>query len=476
MADPSPVTAVADVAGGSMEQHIPALRPAFGRTVPTARKARRKGTLMTQARTEFEGEYEDEYELEDEFESEHFLGGLAKVAGSLLGEGEDEYESEYEYEAEDELEGEFEDEFETRLQSEFEDEYEDEYEYEDEVEGEDEYEDEAFLGGLGKIAGALLGEGEGEYEDEAEAEAEYFFKKVGGFLRRHKGLLKKIAKTAAPLIATAVGGPAAGMVARAVTSQLEGEFEDELEAELEDMATAPVSPQAALGEYLAARAATAQTEAEAEAFIGSAITVTLSNRDRRELEEILPQLLRGATVLTRILRRYPQTRQAVRLVPGIVDSTSRTIAGQRAAGRVIRPADVGAVLGGSTRRVLGDPRWQSAVARRHARGLAHMRRRRHQQMLRQGAARGRRGPVMTAPRRRPVGTATLRRRPVHTHRVGPRARVGRPSPGFVRVVTPVRVPPRAGLPGRTIRVVSDVKVPRGAVPAGRPASVAGRRR
>jgi hypothetical protein len=64
-------------------------------------------------------------------------------------------------------------------------------------------------------------EHEGEYEDEAEAEAEaeYFFKNVGRFLRRHKGLLKKTAKTAGPLIATAVGGPAAGMLARARRSR-----------------------------------------------------------------------------------------------------------------------------------------------------------------------------------------------------------------------------------------------------------------
>jgi hypothetical protein len=45
----------------------------------------------------------------------------------------------------------------------------------------------------------------------------------------------------------------------------------------------------------------------------------------------------------------------------------------------------------------------------------------------------------------------------------------------VRVVTPVRVPARGGLPARTVRVVSDVRVPRGAVATGRPAAVNGRR-
>ncbi|GGO84068.1 hypothetical protein GCM10011584_00750 [Nocardioides phosphati] len=426
---------------------------------------------MTQARSEFE------YELEDEFEDEAFLGGLAKIAGSLLGEGEEEYELEYEdeyesedeyeeeYEAEDELEGEFEDELGGRLQSEFEA----EDEYEDEYEGEYEDEDEAFLGGLAKIAGSLLGEGEEEYE--LEDEAEYFFGKIGRFVRRNSGLLKKIAKVAAPLVATAVGGPAAGMLAKAVTSQLEGEgeLEAELEAELEEMATAPVSPAVAMGEYLAARAATAQSEAEAEAFIGSAVTVTLSQRQMRELEELLPQLLRGASVLTRILRRNPGTRQAVRFVPGIVNATSRHLAHRIATGQPVGPTEIGAALGGSTRRVLTNPQWTNAVSRRHARGLAHVRRHRVRHHHRGGFGPGRRysGTGALRPRRIPP---TVHRRPQHTRVVGPRGPVGRPRPGFVRVVTPVRVPPRGGKPARVVKVVTDVKVPRGSVPTGRPAA------
>ncbi|MGC4109537.1 MAG: hypothetical protein QM747_03740 [Nocardioides sp.] len=434
---------------------------------------------MTQARTEFEDEYEledefedeleDEDEYEDEVEGEEFLGGLANIASSLLGEGED--EAEHEWEAEDELEGEYEDEFEDEL----------EVEFEIEGEGEDEWEveGEEFLGGLANIASSLLGEGEdewedededeweveGEWEDEAEAEAEYFFGKAWRFLKKHKNVFKKIAKVAGPMIATAVGGPAAGALARAVTSQLEGEMEAELEAELEEMATAPVTPAQAMGEYLAARAATTESEAEAEAFIGSAVTMSLTARDRRQLEALLPQLLKGATVITRILRRHPATRQGVRLVPGIMDSSVRTLARYAATGRPLRPADVGAVLGASTRRVLGDPRWQYGVTRRHARGLAHVHRRRHHHRHGRGYNR----PGYRTGR-------TLHRRPVHTRAIAARGRVGRPRPGFVRVVTPVKVPARGGHPARTVRVVSDVKVPRGAVPAGRPASVAGRRR
>lgn len=412
---------------------------------------------MTQA---YDRELEDELELESEDEA--LSGAMSPLRED---EYEDEYELESEYEAEEELEGAFEDEFSRQLLGEFEDEYEDEDEYE--VEGEDELEDEdeAFLGGLAQLAGSLLGEGEDELE--AEDEEEYFFKKIGRFVKRHSGLLKKIAKIAGPMIATAVGGPAAGAAARLLTRQLEGEFEDEMEAELEELATAPITASQALGEYLAAKAATTESESEAEAFAGSAITISLTARDRARLENMLPHLVRGASVLTRVLRRHPGSRQAVRLVPGIVASTGQTLA-RHSAGGDIRPADVAAVLGGVTRRVLTDPRWQSGAVRRHARGLAHVQRRR----------RARRGVLPPGQHRRRYDgrPLTIKRRPVNVRTTSTNARVTRPRTGFVRVVTPVRVPARGGNPPRTIRVVSDVKVPRGAVPAGRSATIVGRRR
>src|SRR6266545_1975634 len=70
--------------------------------------------LESEFEDEYEAELEDEYEieLEDEFEGEEeaFLGGLAGIAKSLLGEGEleaeDEQEFEFEYEAEAEMEAE----------------------------------------------------------------------------------------------------------------------------------------------------------------------------------------------------------------------------------------------------------------------------------------------------------------------------------------------------------------------------------
>jgi hypothetical protein len=242
-----------------------------------------------------------------------------------------------------------------------------------------------------------------------------------------------------------------------------------MEAELEEMATAPITSGQALAEYLAAKAATTESESEAEAFAGSAATISLTARDRERLENMLPHLLRGASVLTRVLHRHPGSRQAVRLVPGIVASAGQTLA-RHSAGGTGRPADVAAVLGGVTRRVLSDPRWQQGAVRRHARGLAQVHRRR----------RARRGVLPPGQRRGNYydgrRSVTIKRRPTNVHTTRPNARVTRPRSGFMRVVTPVRVPARGGHPARTIRVVSDVKVPRGAVPAGRSATIPGRRR
>lgn len=396
---------------------------------------------------EWEGEWEGESELEGEAEDEDFFPGLGSVVnaiGGMLGEEEDEWESE----------------------------------------DEGEEEDEAFFGLLGplaQVAGGLLrgGNADGEYEFEQEDEAEEFFKGLKNAFRTAAPFLKTLAKTAGPLVATAVGGPAAGALARAVTSQLEGELEEELEAEFEEMATAPLTPSQTLAEYLAAQAATTESEAEAEALGGAAALAAIDPEDRHELERLLPHLLRGAAAITRILYGHRATRPIARLVPGITGGVARSIAKRIAAGEPVGPVELGQVMGAATTQVLTPGSAPQSAFRRHARGLARARRRYR--------GRGRRGyghwTAGDAPRRRPSAgqrygtgrTATVRRQPVRNRTVGGRGRVPRPKPGFVQVVTPVRVPPKAGRPARVVRVVSDVRVPRGAIPAGRPTSAAARR-
>jgi hypothetical protein len=422
---------------------------------------------------------------------------MARQTADPEGEFETEFESEFEAEYESEWEDEYEEESEDEYESEWEDEYEEESEdeYEEFLPGlgsvvnalggvlgeeEDEAEEEAFLGLLGpiaRVAGGLLGGGDGEYEseEETEAEAEEFFKRLKGVFRKAAPFLKTLAKTAGPLVATAIGGPAAGAVARAVTSQLEGELEEELEVEFEEMAVAPLAPSQTFAEYLAAQAAATESESEAEALGGAAAYAAISPDDRRELERLLPHLLRGAATITRMLHGSRNTRPAVRLVPGIADGAARAIAKRVAAGEPVGPVEVGQVMGAATSQALSPGGARQAVMRRHARGLARSRRRYR------GPGRGGYRRRMTGARRPQTGgrrygagrAAVIRRQPVRNRTVG--GRVSRPRPGFVRITTPVRVPPKAGRPARVVKVVSDVRVPRGTVPAGRPTSSTGRR-
>lgn len=237
-----------------------------------------------------QGEYEDEFEAEDEA----FLGGLANIAGSLLGEGEEEYE----------------------------DEFEDEYEAEDE----------AFFGGLANIAGSLLGEGEfeaeveGEYEFEFEAEAE-------------------------------------------AEMEAEGELEDEFEAEMEEEAEGFVNPvrrvyrDAELMAHFASQAAAAESESEAEAFIGALVPIAakLIPRAASIIANNGPTLVKGAVRLARQFRRSPQGRRLVRAIPVVLQRTAQSLADQAAAGKTIDAATVIGTLGDMTGRVLEPSSGQRAV-------------------------------------------------------------------------------------------------------------------
>ncbi|WP_454199201.1 hypothetical protein [Nocardia sp. Marseille-Q1738] len=256
----------------------------------------------------------------------------SELEGELEGELEEEFELEGEYEEEFEFEGEYEQEFE------FEGEYEGEYEQEFELEG----------------------EYEGEYEEEFELEGEYegeeFFRRLRRIVRNP--VFRSIARAAVPMIATAVGGPAAGMVARTVASRVLRESELELEGEFElegEQEGRPTRTQAA-AEAMAAAASRARSEAEAEAYIGAATVNALSARDQRALAALLPHLVHGSAVLTRILRRRRATRPAVRAIPSIVRRTGAVLRRRAAAGRPVTPRVAGRVMAGQTRRVLGDPR------------------------------------------------------------------------------------------------------------------------
>jgi hypothetical protein len=111
----------------------------------------------------------------------------------------------------------------------------------------------------------------------------------------------------------------------------------------------------ALAEMMAQAAAHEQHEGQAEAMVGAAVVTALSPADRRALRRILPHLVRGVAILTRILRRRRSTRPAVRAVPTIVRRTVQTLRQQAASGVPVTRRSAGRAAATQVRRVLGNP-------------------------------------------------------------------------------------------------------------------------
>jgi hypothetical protein len=310
-----------------------------------------EGELEMELEDEF---HEGELESEDEssLEGEGWLGAIGNVVGSLLGEGEEEQEDEGSFEVESAFEA------------------------EEELEDESSLEGEGWLGAIGNIASSLLGEGEEEYEGEdffeSEDEGEQFFGKIGKFLKKLP--LKNLAKIAAPLVGTAIGGPfgtaLGGLAAKALG---EGEYEDELEGHHEgegemvhEIAAHELSHHEALAEIMAEAASHEVHEGEAEAMVGAAALTVISPRDRRALRRILPHMIRGTAILTRILRRRKATRPMVRVVPTIVRRTIKDLKKQAARGIPVTRKRAAVTAAKQVRRVLSSPRACAAAMTRNA--------------------------------------------------------------------------------------------------------------
>jgi hypothetical protein len=108
-------------------------------------------------------------------------------------------------------------------------------------------------------------------------------------------------------------------------------------------------------------------------MIGAAVVTVLSPRDRRALQRMLPHLVRGAAVLTRILRRRRMTRPAVRAVPTIMRRTVATLKRQAAAGQPITRRAAARAATVEVRRVLGSPSACAAAIRQNVRASRRMR-------------------------------------------------------------------------------------------------------
>ncbi len=337
-----------------------------------------EGELEMELEDEF---HEGELESEDEssLEGEGWLGAIGNVVGSLLGEGEEEYEDESAFEAEDESA----------------------FESEEELEDESSLEGEGWLGAVGNIASSLLGEGEEEYESsfESEDEGEQFFGKIGKFLKKLP--LKNIAKVVAPLVGTAIGGPVGtALGGLAVKALGEGEYEDEYEVHGEgesemvhEIAAHELSHHEALAEIMAEAASHEVHEGEAEAMAGAATLTVISPRDRRALRRILPHMIRGTAILTRVLRRRRATRPMVRVVPTIVRRTIRDLKKQAARGIPITRKRAAVTASKQVRRVLSSPKAVATAITRNAKVSKAYKRPTTRRRVRSTTARRRRSAV-----------------------------------------------------------------------------------
>jgi hypothetical protein len=276
------------------------------------------------------------------------------------------------------------------------------HELEGELEGEGEFEGEGegFLGAIGNVLGGLLGEGELEGEGEFES-GEQFFGGIAKLIKRAAPMLKKVASIAAPMVAKAIGGPLGGIVSQVAglgegelelhelhelhELEGEGEFETEFEGEMEvahEIANHELTQHEALAEMMAESASHEMHEGEAEAMAGASVVTVISAADRRALRRILPHLVRGVAILTRILRRRRATRPAVRAVPTIVRRTVKTLKRQAAAGKPITRKAVARAAATQVRRVLGNPRACTAAITRNVKVSRAMKRSRRNRRVR----------------------------------------------------------------------------------------------
>jgi hypothetical protein len=194
---------------------------------------------------------------------------------------------------------------------------------------------------------------------------------LGHFVTNSAPLLRVTSKKAAPMVARAIGGPFRAMTARMLRRrlreaegelyELESEFELETElhegwheAELEILSHKSAYHEA-LAEMMAEAAEQEQNEAEAEAMAGAAAVTVISTADRLALRRVLPHLVRGTAILTRILRANPRTRPAVRAVPTIARRTVRALKQQAEEGTPITRSAVGRAAAREVRRILGNP-------------------------------------------------------------------------------------------------------------------------
>ncbi|HEV2708527.1 MAG TPA: hypothetical protein VGV59_21615 [Pyrinomonadaceae bacterium] len=324
------------------------------------------------------------------------------------------------------------------------------YEYEFEFEGEGEYEGE--YEGEFEFESELEGEYEGEFEGEMEAEE--FFGRLAGLARRaaQSPALRSIGLQAARAAlgglsrTGGVGGLAANVIGGMLPQQeFEGEFEGELEfegegeyegeyedefefeGEFEGEFEAFSNPQSrlqteALMAHLGNAAASAESEEEAEAFLGALVPLAaqLIPRVAPIVMRAAPQLINGVASAARTLMNSPTTQQLVRTLPTIAKNTVGAIARQVADGRPVTVQSAVQTLARQTANVIGNPQQATrAYQRNKSLDRAHHRN----------------APRPTAPINRPKAQSQAQQRRPQPRPAGGGARVGGARGGAVAGAT-----------------------------------------
>jgi hypothetical protein len=154
--------------------------------------------------------------------------------------------------------------------------------------------------------------------------------------------------------------------------EYEGEFEYEGEYEGEFENEEFVNPQRrlsseALMAHLGNAAASAESEDEAEAFIGALVPLAarLIPRVAPAVMRAAPQLIRGISNVAQRLRSNPATQQLVRTLPTVARNTVGALARQVGAGRPVTPQSAVRTLAQQTARVIGNPRQATQAYQRN---------------------------------------------------------------------------------------------------------------
>ncbi len=154
-----------------------------------------------------------------------------------------------------------------------------------------------------------------------------------------------------------------------------GDTEDEMQAmEVSDLAV----ESEALAEDLAAAAAAAPSDSDAQSLVGG-ITIHIIAPAPFQVKSVAPIIIRRNARLVRVLRRSPKKRVLIRTIPTITRRTVATLARKVRKGKPVTARTAIRVLKKHTRRTLASRRLRAIALARHRsrrRALQRVRRRR----------------------------------------------------------------------------------------------------